>query len=175
MTPSPAAPAESSPDITDPSTASGDPDGAVRPSTSEGPTTVVFVCTHNSARSQMAEGYLRATYGDRYDVYSAGTEKTHVRPLAIQAMEEIGIDISGHTSKTLDALQDVEKDYVVTVCDSAREACPVVRPREMVFHQSFPDPSAAEGSDEERLAVFRSVRDELTNWIDRTFGRTSGE
>jgi len=123
----------------------------------------------------MAEGYLRATYGDRFTVYSVGTEKTHVRPLAIQAMEKIGIDISGHTSKTLDDLDDVEKDYVVTVCDSAREACPVVRAREMVLHQSFPDPSAAEGSDEERLSVFRSVRDELSDWIDQTFGGTPGK
>jgi len=140
--------------------------------TSSAPATVVFVCTHNSARSQMAEGYLRHHYGDHYTAYSAGTEKTHVRPLAIAAMEEIGIDISGHTSKTIENLADVEKDYVITVCDDAKEACPVVRANEMVIHKSFSDPSAAEGSDEERLAVFRSVRDQIAAWIDRSFGST---
>jgi len=129
---------------------------------------VIFVCTHNSARSQMAEGYLRAHYGDRFDVYSAGTEQTHVRPLAIDAMREIGVDLSGHASKTIGALDDLDKDVVVTVCDSAREACPHV-PARRTLHHSFPDPSAAEGSDEERLAVFRSVRDEIAAWIDDAF------
>ncbi len=130
---------------------------------------VVFVCTHNSARSQMAEGYLRARAGDRYRVYSAGTEQTHVRPLAVEVMREIGIDLSSHTSKTLDALADVEKDVVVTVCDQAREACPVVPARKTVMHESFPDPSAVEGSEDERRAAFREVRDQLIDWIDRTF------
>jgi arsenate reductase len=121
----------------------------------------------------MAEGYTRHAHSDRYRVFSAGTERTHVRPLAIQAMNELGIDISGHTSKTLDDLADVEKDYVITVCDSAREACPVVTAREAVLHESFPDPSAATGSEEERLEQFRSVRDALIRWIDRTFsGKT---
>lgn len=131
--------------------------------------TVVFVCTHNSARSQMAEGYLRDAHGDRFNVYSAGTEETHVRPLAIEAMKEIGIDISGHTSKTLDALDEVEKDYVVTVCDRARETCPVVYARKESLHRSFPDPSAARGSDAERLDAFREVRDALAAWIDDEF------
>lgn len=130
---------------------------------------VVFVCTHNSARSQMAEGYLRHAHGDRFRAFSAGTERTHVRPLAIQAMNDLGIDISGHTSKTLDDLADVQKDYVITVCDSAREACPVVTAREAVMHESFPDPSAATGTEDERLEQFRSVRDSLIQWIDRTF------
>ena len=130
---------------------------------------VVFVCTHNSARSQMAEGYLRHAHGGRFRAFSAGTERTHVRPLAIRAMQEIGIDISGHTSKTLDDLADVEKDYVITVCDSAREACPVVTAREAVMHESFPDPSAATGTDAEHLEQFRSVRDALIRWIDHTF------
>ena len=122
----------------------------------------------------MAEGYLRDRYGDRYQAYSAGTEKTHVRPLAIAAMQEIGIDISGHTSKTIDDLADIEKDYVVTVCDDAREACPVVRAREMVIHKSFSDPSAAEGTEDEQLAVFRSVRDQIAAWIDASFGSARG-
>jgi arsenate reductase (thioredoxin) len=131
--------------------------------------TVLFVCTHNSARSQMAEGLLRDRYGDRYEALSAGTERTHVRPLAIEAMREIGVDLSGHTSKTVEDLGDRDFDVVVTVCDSAREACPYV-PARHTLHESFPDPSAATGSDEERLAVFRAVRDQLAAWIDAHLG-----
>jgi arsenate reductase (thioredoxin) len=130
---------------------------------------VLFVCTHNSARSQMAEGLLRDRYGDRYEALSAGTERTHVRPLAIEAMREIGIDLSGHSSKTVEDLGDRDFDVVVTVCDSAREACPYVPARHQL-HESFPDPSAATGSDEERLAVFRAVRDQLAAWIDAHLG-----
>lgn len=133
---------------------------------------VLFICTHNSARSQMAEGLLRAKYGDRYAVASAGTEQTHVRPLAIRAMQDIGIDISDHTSKTIDTVTaDQTFDVVVTVCDHAREACPYVPAREQNLHQSFDDPSAATGPEEEQLAVFRRVRDEIAGWIDDTFGR----
>ncbi len=131
---------------------------------------VLFICTHNSARSQMAEGLLRVKYGDHYDVHSAGTEKTHVRPLAIQAMANIGIDISDHTSKTIDEVTDGQTfDVVVTVCDHAREACPYVPGRKQNLHRSFEDPAAAVGTDEERLAVFRRVRDEIADWIDQTF------
>jgi arsenate reductase (thioredoxin) len=132
--------------------------------------TVLFVCTHNSARSQMAEGLLRSRYGDRYEAYSAGTERTHVRPLAIEALREIGVDISDHESKTVEDLGRREFDYVVTVCDSARESCPYVPAREEMLHQSFPDPSAATGSEEEQLDVFRQVRDEIALWIDEAFG-----
>lgn len=132
---------------------------------------VLFICTHNSARSQMAEGLLRAKYGDRYAVASAGTEQTHVRPLAIRAMQDIGIDISDHTSKTIDTVTANQTfDVVVTVCDHAREACPYVPAREQNLHQSFDDPSAATGSEEEQLAVFRRVRDEIAGWIDTVFG-----
>ncbi len=132
---------------------------------------VLFICTHNSARSQMAEGLLRAKYGDRYAVASAGTEQTHVRPLAIRAMQDMGIDISDHTSKTIDTVTaDQTFDVVVTVCDHAREACPYVPAREQNLHQSFDDPSAATGSEEEQLAVFRRVRDEIAGWIDTVFG-----
>lgn len=133
--------------------------------------TVLFVCTHNSARSQMAEGLLRDRYGDRHEVLSAGTERTHVRPLAIEVMKEIGIDISGHTSKTVEDLGDRDYDVVVTVCDSAREACPYV-PARRTMHQSFPDPSDARGAEEERLAVFRDVRDQIAEWIESTFAST---
>jgi arsenate reductase len=132
---------------------------------------VLFICTHNSARSQMAEGLLRAKYGDRYEVASAGTEQTHVRPLAIQAMSEAGIDIADHTSTTIDTVTaDRSFDIVVTVCDHAREACPYVPARQQTLHRSFDDPSAATGTDEEQLAVFRRVRDEIARWIDDTFG-----
>lgn len=131
---------------------------------------VLFVCTHNSARSQMAEGLLRHRFGDRYEVASAGTEKTHVRPLAIAAMEEVGIDISDHTSQTIDDVtSDRTFDIVVTVCDSAREACPYLPARKQNLHHSFEDPSSAEGTDAEQLAVFRRVRDEIADWIEDTF------
>jgi len=132
-------------------------------------TSVLFVCTHNSARSQMAEGLLRDRYGDRYDVCSAGTERTHVRPLAAEVMEEIGVDLSGHTSKTIENLGDRSFDVVVTVCDAAREACPYLPAEKENLHRSFDDPSAAEGTEEKRRAVFRRVRDELAAWIDDTF------
>jgi arsenate reductase len=119
----------------------------------------------------MAEGFLRDRLGERYDAYSAGTERTRVRPLAERAMAEIGIDISGHTSKTVADLPDVAFDVVVTVCDSAREACPYIPAVERNLHQSFEDPSRAEGSEEERLTVFRRVRDEIAAWIEETFAK----
>ena len=128
---------------------------------------VLFICTHNSARSQMAEGLLRHLAGDRFEVESAGTEATHVRPLALEAMREIGIDISGQRSKTIDSLGDRRFDLVVTVCDSAREACPVFPGSTRRLHWSFDDPSAATGSERERLAVFRRVRDEIREKIER--------
>ncbi len=138
-------------------------------------TSVLFVCTHNSARSQMAEGLLRDRYGDRYDVYSAGTERTHVRPLAIDVMDELDIDLSEHTSKTIDDLGDRTFDVVATVCDDAREACPYLPAEEENLHRSFDDPSAAEGSEEKQRVVFRRVRDELADWIDETFAPDRAE
>ena len=136
---------------------------------------VLFVCTHNSARSQMAEGLLRDRYGDRYDVYSAGTERTHVRPLATSVMEEVNVDLSDHHSKTIDDLGDRTSDVVVTVCDAAREACPYLPAEEENLHRSFEDPSSAQGTDEERRAVFRRVRDALADWIDETFAPEATE
>jgi len=120
---------------------------------------ILFSCTHNSARSQKAEGMLRALAGDRFEVMSAGTEATLVRPLAIRAMEEIGIDISGQESKTLEVYLDQPFDYVITVCDEANEACPFFPGAKNRLHWSFEDPSKANGSEEERLEVFRRVRD----------------
>ena len=130
---------------------------------------VLFVCTHNSARSQMAEGLLRKRYGTHYEAYSAGTERTRVHPMAERAMAEQGIDLSGHHSKTVGDLEKQAFDYVVTVCDSARERCPYVPAHRENIHQSFRDPSAAEGTAEERQVVFREVRGELAEWIDQTF------
>ncbi len=128
---------------------------------------VLLLCTHNSAGSQMAEGTLRNLTGDRFEVHSAGTEATLVRPLAIQAMEEIGIDISGQESKTLDRYVGEPFDYVITVCDEANEACPFFPGAKNRLHWSFEDPSQATGSEEERLAVFRRVRDEIREHIEQ--------
>ena len=121
----------------------------------------LILCTHNSARSQMAEGLLRQMAGDRFEVESAGTEETRVNPLAIAAMSEIGIDISSHTSKTLDRFLNQRWDYVITVCDNANESCPVFPGADTRLHWSFEDPSAAKGSDEERLDAFRRIRDQI--------------
>jgi arsenate reductase (thioredoxin) len=126
---------------------------------------VLFLCTHNSARSQMAEGLLRHLAGDRFEAHSAGTEATHVRPLAIRAMDEIGVDISGQESKTLERYLGVPFDYVITVCDDANEACPFFPGATNRLHWSLPDPSAAKGTEEERLEVFRSVRDALRDRV----------
>jgi arsenate reductase (thioredoxin) len=122
---------------------------------------VLFLCTHNSARSQMAEGMLRNLAGDRFEAFSAGTEATHVRPLAIRVMGEIGIDISGQESKTLERYLQESFDYVITVCDDANEACPFFPGAQSRLHWAFEDPSKAEGTEEERLEVFRSVRDRI--------------
>lgn len=135
---------------------------------------VLILCTHNSARSQMAEGLLRAAGGD-IEVESAGTEATRVHPLAIKAMAERGIDISGHTSKTLDRFVDQPWDDVITVCDSANETCPVFPKAGRRLHWSFEDPSKATGSEDARLAVFRRIRDEIdarfTSWLAGQRGR----
>ncbi len=127
---------------------------------------VLFLCTHNSARSQMAEGLLRRLAGDRFEVASAGTEARGVNPLAVRAMADIGVDLRGHTSKTLDRFLGERWDYVITVCDNANESCPVFPGPVTRLHWSFDDPSAAAGGDEQRLAVFRRVRDEIRARID---------
>ena len=128
---------------------------------------VLFLCTHNSARSQMAEGLLRHLAGDRFEAYSAGTEATHVRPLAVRAMDEIGIDISGQESKTLNRYLGEPFDYVITVCDEANEACPFFPGAKNRLHWSFEDPAQATGSEEERLGVFRTARDKIRERIEQ--------
>ena len=126
---------------------------------------VLFLCTHNSARSQMAEGLLRGLAGDRFEAFSAGTEATRVRPEAISVMAELGIDVSGQESKSLDRYLKETFDYVVTVCDEANEACPFFPGAKERLHWSLPDPSQTGGTEEERLEVFRSVRDRLRGLI----------
>lgn len=122
---------------------------------------VLFLCTHNSARSQMAEGLLRHLAGDRFNVESAGTEQTRVHPMAIHVMEEMGVDISTQTSKTLDRFVNDQFDYVITVCDQAAEACPIFPGDVKRILWSFDDPSQAAGSDEIQLKTFRRIRDEI--------------
>lgn len=132
----------------------------------EGQRRVLFLCTHNSARSQMAEGFLRELAGDRFEAYSAGTEASQVRPLAIRAMGEEGIDISHQESKALDHYLGEPFDLLITVCDQANEACPIFPGARKRLHWSFPDPSKATGSEEEQLAVYRQVRDAIRERIE---------
>jgi arsenate reductase (thioredoxin) len=127
---------------------------------------VLFLCTHNSARSQMAEGLLRLLAGERFEVHSAGTEATSIRPEAMAAMAEIGADVSGQESKTLARYLGEPFEYVITVCDAANEACPVFPGAKNRLHWSFEDPSQATGTEEERLRLFRKVRDEIRECIE---------
>ena len=125
---------------------------------------VLFLCSHNSARSQMAEGILRAWGGDRYEPHSAGTEATSVRPEAISAMAELGIDIGGQESKAVQRYSGAAFDIAVTVCEDANEACPYF-PAKRNLHWGFDDPAAVDGTEDERLAAFRRVRDEIATRI----------
>ena len=134
---------------------------------------VLFVCTHNSVRSQMAEGLLNALHGERCEARSAGTKPTRVSSHAVSAMKEIGIDISGRRSKSIEEFRDVPFDYVVTVCDSARESCPLFPEGGEHLHRGFTDPGNVIGDEEKRMAAFRRTRDEIKEWIERTFGRES--
>lgn len=126
---------------------------------------VLILCTGNSARSQMAEGLLRQDAGERFEVSSAGTRPTQVRPEAVVVMREIGIDISQHRSKSVEELIGREFDYVITVCDNAKESCPMFPGHAVRLHHSFEDPAAVEGSREAKLASFRRVRDQLREYL----------
>ena len=129
---------------------------------------VLFLCTGNSCRSHMAEGQLRALAGDRFEVFSAGSKPTgRVHPLAIEAMRELGVDISRHESKSLNVFDGQQFDYVITVCDNAREACPNFSGAANQLHWSFDDPAFAPGTDEQKIRVFRRVRDEIRHRIRR--------
>ena len=126
---------------------------------------VLVLCTANSARSQMAEGLIRHDFGDRVEVFSAGVSPAHVRPEAVAVMREAGIDISTHRSKHVNEFSGQEFDDVITVCDAAKEQCPIFPGPARRHHRDFPDPAAAGGSGEQRLAAFRRSRDELRHWL----------
>ena len=126
---------------------------------------VLILCTGNSARSQMAEGLLRHDAGDRFQVFSAGTKPSQIRPEAIAVMRELGIDISGQRSKSVDEFTGQSFDYVLTVCDNARESCPIFPGKSAMIHRNFEDPAALAGSEEERLGLFRRVRDEMRQYL----------
>ena len=135
---------------------------------------VLILCTGNSARSQMAEGVLRYIAGDKFEVESAGVDPSRVRPEAVDAMKEIGIDISAHRSKSVDEFTDQEFDYVITVCDNAAERCPLFPGSAKRLHWSFEDPADVEGTDEVRMTAFRKVRDQIYTTLSR-FARSPDE
>ena len=135
---------------------------------------VLILCTGNSARSQMAEGLLRHDGGGRFEVESAGTKPGHVRAEAIAVMKEIGIDISGQRSKSVDEFAGRAFDHVITVCDNAKETCPIYAGHTNRIHHSFADPAAVDGAEAERLNAFRTVRDEIRSYL-RTFRRIASE
>ena len=129
---------------------------------------VLILCTGNSARSQMAEGLLRHDAGHRFEVFSAGVSPTKVRPEAIEVMRELGIDLGAHRSKHVNEFAGQSFDYVLTVCDDAREVCPIFPAQTRMTHHSFVDPAAHHGSEQECIAVFRKVRDQIREYL-RTF------
>ena len=130
--------------------------------------TVLFICTHNSARSQMAEGLVNFFFNTDYEAFSAGTMGTKVNQYAVRVMEEIGIDIRGQYSKSIQVFKDVKFDLIVTVCDNAKESCPFF-PGKNIIHRSFKDPAAVQGSDGDKLKAFRDVRDEIFKWLKEEF------
>jgi len=132
---------------------------------------VLFLCTENSCRSQMAEGILRYFKGDEYEVFSAGTNPSVVDPRTIRVMAEIGIDISGHKSKSVQEFLDNDFDFVITVCDKAKKTCPVFYRGGKHVHWSFIDPKEARGSEKEVLSVFKRVRDEIKLRTQEEFGK----
>jgi arsenate reductase len=131
---------------------------------------VLFLCTHNASRSQMAEGLLNSVYGDRYEAYSAGTEPSRISPYAVDVMQEVGVDISANRSKNVSEFLDKEFDYVVTLCDSAADSCPFFPGGGKYIHRSFSDPSSFRGSRTVILAGVRKIRDEIRKWIKEEFG-----
>jgi arsenate reductase len=129
---------------------------------------VLFICTHNSARSQIAEGIMNYIYQEKYEAHSAGTKPTQVDPLAVRVMKEIGVDISSQRSKLMREFDGQEFDYVITLCSDAEDICPFFPGKEHL-HKGFEDPSQATGSDEDRLDSFRRIRDKIGQWIGQTF------
>ncbi|MBN1833384.1 MAG: arsenate reductase ArsC [Deltaproteobacteria bacterium] len=127
---------------------------------------VLFICTHNSARSQIAEGLMNTFFGDDYIAWSAGIEPTQVNPYAIKVMEEVGIDVTGHHSKGMESFLDQDFDYVITVCDHANEACPYFPGGKERIHKGFEDPTLIEGPEEAKLSGFRRARDKIKAWLE---------
>jgi len=127
---------------------------------------VLFLCTSNSCRSQMAEGFLRHIAGDRFEVFSAGVKPTQVNPLAIKVMAEAGIDISEHRSKSAMEFIGQQFDYIITVCDNAKQTCPVFPGKHEKIHWDLEDPAEAQGNEEERLSFFRRIRDEIKSMVN---------
>lgn len=127
---------------------------------------ILVLCTGNSCRSQIAEGYLRHFAGDKAVIYSAGVETHGVNPKAIATMKEDGIDISSHTSNNIDEYRDINFDYVITVCDNAKERCPYFPTNAVKFHHNFPDPAKAVGSDDEVREEFRTVRSMIKTYSE---------
>ena len=130
---------------------------------------VLFICTHNSARSQIAEGLMNTFWGEEYSAWSAGTEPSQVNPYAIKVMKEVGIDVSDHHSKDMESFLAQDFDYVVTVCDHANEVCPFFPGGKERIHQGFQDPSTIEGPEEDKMAGFRQTRDEIKAWLEKVF------
>jgi len=130
---------------------------------------VLFICTRNSVRSQMAEAWLNAHHGERYEAYSAGVRPGKLDPLVIDVMSELGVDVSKARSKSIEEMLELYFDIVVTVCDSAREECPIYPGGTELMHKGFEDPSSYDGTPEERVQKYRQVRDEIRAWIDSTF------
>jgi arsenate reductase (thioredoxin) len=130
---------------------------------------ILFICTANAARSQMAEGLLRTKYGNRYEVFSAGTRQSKVSTRAIAVMQEIGIDISCHRSKTLAEYGGIPFDLAITLCDNAHALCPIVPGAKKTIHHGFPDPHLTPGTEQEVLDGYRNVRDQIAAWIEQEF------
>jgi arsenate reductase len=130
---------------------------------------VLFVCTHNSARSQMAEAFLNSIYGDRYEASSAGTEPTKINPHVVAAMKEIGLDLSTQRAKSVDEFMGQKLDLIVTLCDQAQEICPFFPGGKQYSHQSFKDPATCSGSENEIMDCVRRIRDEISAWVRRYF------
>lgn len=130
---------------------------------------VLFICTHNAARSQMAEAILNKLYGDRYMAFSAGTDPTRIDPLVVLVMSEVGIDVSNYRSKGLNIFKDSTLDYVITLCDQAKESCPYFPGGIIHLHKGFPDPSGFKGKPEVVINGYRRIRDEIKNWIEKEF------
>ncbi len=129
---------------------------------------ILFLCTHNSARSQIAEGLVNHFFKNDFEAFSAGITATKVNPCAVKVMEELGINIRDQYSKSIEDVRARKFDHVVTVCDNARESCPFF-PGDNIIHKSFKDPAAVQGSEEEKLDAFRSVRDEIYAWLKEKF------